>query len=392
MLVYTILVYVPFARLTWFKLIAASVSNNMLSRLYVFILLTLIGVPSMADTLSWSTAAPEAVGLDADQLEAAWQNLAQRNTNAFLVVRRGQLVFERYSDKWSADKPHYTASLAKALVGGLSLGLALDDGLLKADDLAADFIPQWREDPQKSKITLRQLATHTAGIEDAELSAADRKAALQEGRTLTAHHMELPGWKGVFWRGTNEQYRIEGEADPFSVARDEAPVIFEPGTAFHYSNPGIALLTYCITSALRGTETPDVRTYLHERLFSRLGLRQGEDYSIGYGRTWVVDGLPLVASWGGGSFSARATARVGQMLVQEWRLGGPAADCAQYSSHDPGRCWYAGRRGCSGGRRPGGDDGLRLVVKRRWPLEEGARRRGYRCWGRRPDPVGCPQS
>jgi len=35
---------------------------------------------------------------------------------------------EWYAPGWDADKKHGTASLAKALVGGMSLVLALDDG------------------------------------------------------------------------------------------------------------------------------------------------------------------------------------------------------------------------------------------------------------------------
>jgi CubicO group peptidase (beta-lactamase class C family) len=249
---------------------------------------------------------PADVGLDAECLDAVWSSLVSRSTNALLVVRHGHLVFERYSDGWSADKRHYTASLAKALVGGLSLAVAIDDGLLAADDLACTYVPQWRQDPLKSKITLRHLATHTSGIEDAESSSADH-----------VPHMELPGWKGVFWRGTSSEHTVEGEADPFTVARDEAPVLFEPGTRAHYSNPGMAMLSYCVTAALRDTSTPDIRTLLRERVFSPVGLREDADYSIGYGTSWVVDGLPLVANWGGGSFTPGATARVGQLLVQD---------------------------------------------------------------------------
>jgi CubicO group peptidase (beta-lactamase class C family) len=42
---------------------------------------------------------------------------------------------------------------------------------------------------------------------------------------------------------------------------------------------------------------------------------QAKEWSIGYGRTYEVDGLPVVANWGGGSFTARATARVGRLLL-----------------------------------------------------------------------------
>lgn len=84
------------------------------------------------------------------------------------------------------DKPHGTASMAKALVGGMSLLVAMSDGLIAPDDPACKYIAEWRSDPIKSKITIRQLATHTSGIEDAEQDSIP--------------HDKLPGWKGAFWR------------------------------------------------------------------------------------------------------------------------------------------------------------------------------------------------
>ena len=41
------------------------------------------------------------------------------------------------------------------------------------------------------------------------------------------------------------------------------------------------------------------------------------EWSVGYGKTYTVDGLPLVASWGGGSYTARAVARVGRLMLHE---------------------------------------------------------------------------
>src|SRR5690606_18844763 len=131
---------------------------------------------------------------------------------------------------------------AKALVGGMSLAAALDDGYLTLDQAACRYIPQWKDDYVKSKITIRQLATHTSGLMDAEGTGNS--------------HFDLPGWKGRFWRN---------EPDPFSISRDSVPVIFTPGEKYAYSNPGIAMLTYGVTASLKNLEYSDIRTYLKER-------------------------------------------------------------------------------------------------------------------------------
>ena len=223
-------------------------------------------------------------------------DLAARNTKTFLVVRNGKILYEWYSPDWSAAKPHYTASLAKALVGGTSLLLAIHDGRIHPDDPAWKYIPSWRNDPLKSRITIRHLATHSSGIEDAE----------QDGLP----HNVLPGWKGAFWKR---------EPDPFSMAIGEAPVLFPPGSQYAYSNPGMAALAYAVTASFHGTPYPDIRSLLEKRVITALGIGEGE-WSIGYGATYEVDGLKLVANWGGGGFTARATARIGQWMLQrgEW--------------------------------------------------------------------------
>ena len=251
------------------------------------------------EPFQWRAAMPESQGFDGARLEALRVELARRETKGLLIIRNDRIVVEWYAEDHGADRKHYTASLAKSLVGGMSLLVVRQDGLIEVDAAACRYIPDWREDPMKSRITVRQLATHSSGIEDAE-----------EG---DLPHAELTGWKGDFWKR---------EPDPFSVALNRAPVMFEPGGRFAYSNPGMAALARCVTTVLQGTPHRDVRTCLRERVFGPIGIEPGE-WSIGYGQTYEVEGLPLVANWGGGNFTARAVARVGRLMLREgdWEGG-----------------------------------------------------------------------
>ncbi len=186
---------------------------------------------------------PEEAGFDSGRLEGMRQNLVERRTNALLVVRRGRIVLEWYAPGHGPAKPEGTASLAKALVGGLSLMLAMNDGRIAPDDLASKYITQWKADPLKAGITIRQLATHSSGVEDAE----------QDGLPQD----QLPGWKGAFWASRPE------------IARDDAPVIFKPGTRFAYSNPGMALLAYAGRPACAGQRLPTFGPCSRPASFSR---------------------------------------------------------------------------------------------------------------------------
>lgn len=237
-------------------------------------------------------------GVERGRLDAAREVLAARRTKSFLVMRHGATVYEWYAPDHRPDERHYIASTAKAIVGGLSLMLALQDGRMKVDDPAWKYIPAWKDDAVRSRITIRHLATHTSGIEDAE----------QDG----IPHEKLPGWKGAFWKR---------DPDPFSIAIHQAPVIFEPGTRYAYSNPGMAALAYAVTASLKGAAQTNIRALLETRVFDPLGLSERE-WSIGYGRAYEVDGLELYANWGGAAFTARALARIGQWMLQRGRWKG----------------------------------------------------------------------
>src|SRR5437016_13166012 len=119
-------------------------------------------------TMDWPAVTPTAAGLDPVKLEAWRSTLAAHRTTGLIVIRRGRIVLEWYAPGWDANRPHGTASMAKALVGGMSLAVAMSDGNISPDDAASKYIAAWKDDPLKSKITIRQLATHTSGIEDAE--------------------------------------------------------------------------------------------------------------------------------------------------------------------------------------------------------------------------------
>jgi len=61
--------------------------------------------------------------------------------------------------------------------------------------------------------------------------------------------------KRDFWRK---------KPDPFTVARDKAPVISTPGAKYDYSNPGMGMLAYAVTASLKSTPQSDILTLLKD--------------------------------------------------------------------------------------------------------------------------------
>jgi len=283
------------------------------NRKIVILILSLFSVvqAGRGQTAFFGSCTPEEEGFSSALLNRMKDSLAAHGTTSVMVIKNSRVILEWYADGWDRNKKHYTASLSKALVGGMSLMLALDDGTLRIDDPACKFIPEWENDPLKSKITIRHLATHSSGIEDAEISDEELASLRTKGLAIKDRHMDLPGWKGGFWRQ---------DPDPFTMARDSAPVLFAPGSDYHYSNPGMAMLSYCITASYKGTGYSDVRTLLRDRIYRPAGLSD-TDWQIGYGKTFKISGLNLVPNWGGGSITPGAVAMLGSLMLNYGKAG-----------------------------------------------------------------------
>src|SRR6185295_11022095 len=116
----------------------------------------LLTAPGQA-TFTWSTASPESQGMSTAKLDAMRSGLQSRSTSHLLVIRNDKVVYEWYASGQSRTTTHYSASSAKALVGGVSLGVAIDDGLISLDDLATKYVTQWAGVARKSAIKIRHL-------------------------------------------------------------------------------------------------------------------------------------------------------------------------------------------------------------------------------------------
>lgn len=251
------------------------------------------GTPPSPDPalVSWPVATPESEGFDPAALVSLADDLERRRTRALLVARHGQIVFEWYAPNFSAARPHYTASMAKGTAATPALLAAAGKGMLSLDDRVAEWIPAWT-DSTHSRIRLRDLASHSSGLEHIEFLAGENR--------------QLQGWRQYFYDHPEARFRL---------AIDSATTLFPPGTDVSYSGLGYYVLSYVVTRALEGRSADDLTSFLAEEVYEPLEI-PAEAWSIGYERIDEVDGLPLTHFGSGGQITARAAARVGQLFLQ----------------------------------------------------------------------------
>ena len=103
-------------------------------------------------------------GISEASILAAAEYSARHDGVSFLVMHDGDLVYEDYPNGGGRDRSHALASGTKSFNAALAC-VAIADGWLRWDEPASDTLTEWRDDPAKSLITVRQLLNLTSGLD-----------------------------------------------------------------------------------------------------------------------------------------------------------------------------------------------------------------------------------
>src|SRR5439155_7611555 len=117
---------------------------------------SIVSLAYAADPLPTRAPAVEAMKAAADYSKS-------QTGQTMVVMFDGKVIFEQYDNGGAIEQPHRLASGAKCFTGSGAIA-AVQDGLIKLDNPASENIPEWKNDPQKSTITYRQLLSMTSGL------------------------------------------------------------------------------------------------------------------------------------------------------------------------------------------------------------------------------------
>lgn len=88
-------------------------------------------------------------------------------TSAFVVIQKGELVYERYWGDYSSESLTNSFSMAKSFTA-LCIGKAIERGEIEGlDQKVGDFIPEFQEG-EKSKINIHDLLSMSSGLDFGE--------------------------------------------------------------------------------------------------------------------------------------------------------------------------------------------------------------------------------
>lgn len=174
--------------------------------------------------------------------------LESTGTQAFIVIRDDEFLYERYFGDFERDSIATSFSVAKSYVSAL-VGIAIDqDAIGSADDPITDYLPELLErDARFADITIRHLLDMRSGIryQESSLPSGDD--------TLTYYFDDLR-----------------------QLALERTEIEESPGGAWHYVNYNPLLLGLILE---RATGRP-VAKYLSDELWTRIGTEFEASWSL----------------------------------------------------------------------------------------------------------------
>ncbi|MBK9328647.1 MAG: serine hydrolase [Sphingobacteriales bacterium] len=135
--------------------------------------------PPLSGT-TWDTLSPNRLGWCQPKIDSLYNYLESTGTDAFIILKDGKIVLEKYFGLFTQDSIHYWASAGKSLTA-MMVGIAQQKGLLNINDSVSRYLGVgWTsETRQKEKlITIKSLLTMTGGMDDQPASPCDNLSQL----------------------------------------------------------------------------------------------------------------------------------------------------------------------------------------------------------------------
>lgn len=233
----------------------------------------------------WQTTTPAAAGMQEAKLNEA-RDYALTGGGSGVIVRNGRLVYQ-----WGDIDQRLEVKSSTKSIGGMVLGLALDDNRLALTDLAQTRVATMGDNSaitfptatnlntnditKLDDITVLQLATHTAGFEKDDGVRTDPQTTLPVGNSRLIH---------------------------------------DPGTKWDYSDSALNWLADVLTTAYG----QDLRTVLQERALSVMQITDDDlRWRDNAYRHQQLGGIPRRELASGMLVNTNAMARVGLLFLRK---------------------------------------------------------------------------
>jgi CubicO group peptidase (beta-lactamase class C family) len=117
---------------------------------------------------TWDTISPATLGWCQPRIDTLYNFLESRNSKAFIVLKDGKIVLEKYFGTFTQDSLWYWASAGKTITA-VAVGIAQQEGLLNINNLSSQYLGAGFSSAPLEKenlITVRNQLSMTTGFDD----------------------------------------------------------------------------------------------------------------------------------------------------------------------------------------------------------------------------------
>lgn len=243
---------------------------------------------------TWDTISPDRLGWCQTRIDSLYNYLQKTNTDAFIILKDGKIVLEKYFGTFTQDSIDYWASAGKSLTA-MMIGIAQQKGLLNINDSVSKYLGLgWsNETAQKEKlITIKNLLSMTSGMDDNPSFPCDNgsfnKACLQykvDAGTRWAYHT------GAYKKLEEIISIVSGKT--YTVTTSDWIGSFT-GMAGVWSNNGVFfsrprdMARYGLLALNKGIWQSD--TILKDTSYYRAMTNTSQNFNLSYGYLWWLNG------------------------------------------------------------------------------------------------------
>lgn len=117
---------------------------------------------------TWDTISPSSLGWCPDRIDSLYNYLEGGNSKAFIVLKDGKIVLEKYFGTFTKDSVWYWASAGKTITSFMT-GIAQQENYLSINDKTSQYLGLGWTDctlAQENNITIQNQLTMTSGLDD----------------------------------------------------------------------------------------------------------------------------------------------------------------------------------------------------------------------------------
>lgn len=243
---------------------------------------------------TWDTASPASLGWCSNRIDSLYDFLEQQNSKAFIVLKDGKIVLEKYFGTFTQDSLWYWASAGKTLTSYL-IGKAQEQGYLSISDTSSKYLGVgWTNctRQQEDSITIQHQLTMTTGLDDgvADNHCTDPACLIYKapsGARWAYHNAPYTLLEKVITEATAQNINVYTQSALKTRTGITGAWLTVGYNNVYYSKPrsmarfGLFIQNNCVWNN---------DTLLHDTLYKKAMLNTSQQLNYAYGYLWWLNG------------------------------------------------------------------------------------------------------